>query len=633
MAARKPARPAPGITIPRRRPKPEEPAPVPAPVPVPEPKPAPVPEPKPAPEARAFVLPSGPIKTPAPDGGSFGMEWARVQRWEPLFREAARTPGWDAAPLFMALLSIIESRAQHYTTGKLTGTREEVIVRGSDAYDAHPAVGIMQVKPYYHQHRVPGADAWTPEGNVRLATAILVQEMRRLGNWEAVIREVYHPGLDPTSGTSPESYIRAIRGLIAEAKRATPGAPKPGKTPGTEPPQIPVTAADALRVITGNHPKAYVSFGFNLPNLDGGRPQNLYAYGVGHGTTAAHMHSGIDIALPRGADVFCPLPGVVRCVGSRGQGDWGQGCGAFADDRGGVGNITILTEAAGDAPPLKLTFGHMAQAFVNVGQRVAAGQRIGASGAAAGFDHFHLDAAIRAPERTRPDIWLNPGDYFLIDPLPAIAGAMGGESPKPEPEPDEPGAQPPSRTGARYAVPGLAKPVHLPFPLEVALIPRTQTRQRPGTRMDPDAYVQHDTGNTNPGMGADAHKRYLQNGAPDDAGRPQSLSYHLTVDDTKAIVLIPLNEVAWHAGDGNGPCNARGIACELCVNRDADAAKARANAAILAAEIMNAAGLASEALRPHQACSGKECPRTLLNAPGGFRGFADQVSALRKERS
>lgn len=196
----------------------------------------------------------------------------------------------------------------------------------------------------------------------------------------------------------------------------------------------------------------------------------------------------------------------------------------------------------------------------------------------------------------------------------------GVVGPAPQPDPD-----PIPGRGTKYAIPGLANPVWLPFPLEVALIPKSQTNQRPGIRMKPGRYIQHDTGNTQRGAGADAHRKYLMDGA-----EGQQLSYHVTVDDRKAVVLIPFDEVAWHGGDGNGPCNMSGISCELCVNSDRNAAQAEENAAILAAEVMRAAGITL--LQPHQSCSGKDCPRSLLSVPGKWMAWNARVAALQSAR-
>jgi murein DD-endopeptidase MepM/ murein hydrolase activator NlpD len=179
-----------------------------------------------------------------------------------------------------------------------------------------------------------------------------------------------------------------------------------------------------LETITGGRPFT-ADFGFGEPNLDEfGNPINYYHYGVGHGTTAAHHHTGIDVMVPLGTVLYTPLPGVVRCVGNAGSGDWGQGCGSFPDEfTGGVGNVTILTDSG-----LKLTFGHVNQSLVGVGQRVAAEQAVATSGGMVG-PHLHLDVAIRAPHLVNHAIAIYGGEYFLLDPVPAIQAVLDGGNP------------------------------------------------------------------------------------------------------------------------------------------------------------------------------------------------------------
>ena len=179
-----------------------------------------------------------------------------------------------------------------------------------------------------------------------------------------------------------------------------------------------------LDIITGGQPWT-ADFGFGMPNTDEfGNPLNFYHYGVGHGTTAPNQHTGIDVNVPLGTVLHTPLPGLVRCVGEAGEGDWGQGCGSFPDQfTGGVGNVTILTDAG-----LKLTFGHVNQPLVAVHQRVEAGDRIVTSGGMIG-PHVHLDVAINAPHLVNRNIQLNGGDYFLVDPVPAIEAVLNGGSP------------------------------------------------------------------------------------------------------------------------------------------------------------------------------------------------------------
>lgn len=148
---------------------------------------------------------------------------------------------------------------------------------------------------------------------------------------------------------------------------------------------------------------------------------------------------------------------------------------------------------------------------------------------------------------------------------------------------------PPPTGGQSYTVAGLAQSIPLSFPLKQMLVPRALTLNRPGIPLSATRWVQHETDNVNPGAGAFNQAQYLVGGAE---GR--QASWHFTVDDKEAYQTIPVNEVAWHGGDGNGPCNMGGVSCELCVNMINDPArmaKARHNAEELAGQIMKAMSL------------------------------------------
>jgi N-acetylmuramoyl-L-alanine amidase len=153
-------------------------------------------------------------------------------------------------------------------------------------------------------------------------------------------------------------------------------------------------------------------------------------------------------------------------------------------------------------------------------------------------------------------------------------------------------------------------------------------RNRPGTKLTGPKYITiHDT--ANPSKGADAlmHARYLK--GDDAANRPAS--WHFTVDDQRIVQHMPLDEVAWHAGDGSkGPGNTSSIAIEICENVDGDRAKAEENAAELVAYLIRTVpSLLSfpECVVQHNRWSGKHCPRIIRNRPGGWDGFLAAVRA------
>lgn len=62
-------------------------------------------------------------------------------------------------------------------------------------------------------------------------------------------------------------------------------------------------------------------------------------------------------------------------------------------------------------------------------------------------------------------------------------------------------------------------------------------KNRPGTRIKVQYLTIHETGNTNVGADAAAHRNYAQN---NDRG----VSYHWTVDDKAAIQVLPDTEMA-----------------------------------------------------------------------------------------
>jgi murein DD-endopeptidase MepM/ murein hydrolase activator NlpD len=209
--------------------------------------------------------------------------------------------------------------------------------------------------------------------------------------------------------------------------------PQPEPEPGTN-----FTQQDILNLISNHAPGVYISFGFNQLNEQTNRP--IYNYGVGHGLPpGGRWHPGIDIWMPDETPVSCVFGGEVLCVGGSGQNNWGQGCGYFADDDGGIGRVTILTdrtvEVGGRARPVNMTYGHMSSANVRVGQVVEDGERIGRSGIGLGWPHVHLDFVVNAPDLNNPQIWNNAGEYHLVDPIPHILKAMGGSLPTVYPAP------------------------------------------------------------------------------------------------------------------------------------------------------------------------------------------------------
>ena len=149
-------------------------------------------------------------------------------------------------------------------------------------------------------------------------------------------------------------------------------------------------------------------------------------------------------------------------------------------------------------------------------------------------------------------------------------------------------------------------------------------RNRPGYKIIGPKYITiHSTGNTNKGANAAAHGSYLRGAA---ANVPAS--WHYTVDDKEIRQHIPLDEVAWHAGDGgNGPGNRSSLAIEICENKDGDLSKAIDNAALLTAHLLQQFNLGLNKIKQHYDWSGKNCPRVLRGRKDGWQDFLAAVEA------
>ena len=95
--------------------------------------------------------------------------------------------------------------------------------------------------------------------------------------------------------------------------------------------------------------------------------------------------------------------------------------------------------------------------------------------------------------------------------------------------------------------------------------------------MTPQYITIHSTGNTK--STARNERDWLTN--PTNG---RQASWHICVDEKEAIEAIPLNEVAWHAGDGRGPGNMSSFSIEFCESGDRH--KTLLNAAEFGAKIL-----------------------------------------------
>ena len=149
-------------------------------------------------------------------------------------------------------------------------------------------------------------------------------------------------------------------------------------------------------------------------------------------------------------------------------------------------------------------------------------------------------------------------------------------------------------------------------------IPRTTPHnRRPGLPMSPQYITIHSTGN--PSSTARNERGWLTN-----PGNKVTASWHIVVDEKEAIEAIPLNEVAWHAGDGNGQGNRASIGIEIC--ESGNRTKTLENAVKLVARLLKERGWGTDRLKRHYDWSGKICPRILSGSNwAGWEKFKQDV--------
>jgi len=163
------------------------------------------------------------------------------------------------------------------------------------------------------------------------------------------------------------------------------------------------------------------------------------------------------------------------------------------------------------------------------------------------------------------------------------------------------------------------------IPFKVDLVP-VGTKMRPGYSMIADYITCHNTGNST--KGAD---EYLHTSFVDNSGK--YVSWHFTVGANMIFQEIPINENAWHAGDGrSGTGNRKSLSAELC-EVGGDWLKIRENGLKLFVWLMfNVDSLINDnwykTIVPHQKWSGKYCPRIILSEKGGFKRFQDDGYAM-----
>jgi N-acetylmuramoyl-L-alanine amidase CwlA len=147
-------------------------------------------------------------------------------------------------------------------------------------------------------------------------------------------------------------------------------------------------------------------------------------------------------------------------------------------------------------------------------------------------------------------------------------------------------------------------------------------QNRPGDKIEVRKLTIHNTDNSDKGANAKAHSSFVRlTGYYMLNGKKQWVSWHYTVDDTRAIQHLPDNERAYHAGSS---ANSTSLAMEICMNSDNNQPVCDDRAARLAALILYAHDLTVGDMVTHESWTGKKCP-VLLRAPAKWAAFQKAV--------
>ncbi len=140
-------------------------------------------------------------------------------------------------------------------------------------------------------------------------------------------------------------------------------------------------------------------------------------------------------------------------------------------------------------------------------------------------------------------------------------------------------------------------------PIREDFIPKTLTSKRPGTKLTPSFLTIHSTANSK--STAQNERDWLVN-----PGNDRKASWHIAVDEKEAIVAIPLDEVAYHAGCAEG--NAQSFSIEIC--ESGNRTKVLQNAIEVTVYYLREYNWGTTKLRTHNLWTGKDCPQILLNS-------------------
>lgn len=153
---------------------------------------------------------------------------------------------------------------------------------------------------------------------------------------------------------------------------------------------------------------------------------------------------------------------------------------------------------------------------------------------------------------------------------------------------------------------------------------------RPRTKIKPTFVTYHNTGNKGKGADARAHNNLIHNLGDKPPRDTSHVSWHFAVDDKAIYQHIPLDELAYHCGDGIGTKsgNMTSIGIEICMHVDQENYhQAEENAIALGIYIAKMWNIAEANHVPHKRWSGKHCPQVILDRDKGFDKFHARIKA------
>ena len=110
-------------------------------------------------------------------------------------------------------------------------------------------------------------------------------------------------------------------------------------------------------------------------------------------------------------------------------------------------------------------------------------------------------------------------------------------------------------------------------------------------------------------------------------GNKNQVSFHYAVDDQEVVQGVPITRNTWHAGDGNGEGNRKGISIEICYSKSGGTRfdQAEKNAAHFIATLLRERQWGIEKVKKHQDFRNKYCPHRTLDK--GWNGFIQMIKS------